>query len=427
MHLLHIGDDGDFSLAEFYGKQIPTYAILSHTWIATYEEVTFKDIMKGRGKGKAGYGKLNFIAKQAAVDKLEYFWVDTCCIDKASSAELQEAINSMFRWYQNSSKCYVYLADVSSGGPDNVVGGSPNTSSQPWKEAFLRSRWFTRGWTLQELLAPKEVEFFSSEGNFLGDKSTLESDIEKITKIPMDILQGTYDHLLKYGVDDRLSWAIERQTTREEDAAYSLLGLFDLHIPLLYGEGRNKAFMRLHRERESVIAYEISHNSAKDDVQLESSAGDARSRRPVMQGIPRDAPLKRTASEAFLGSPVSQARKVTIIPSPHVVKQGMDTEEPSHEIAGDPGTDNSVADHIDDNYISQSSHDSTPEAFTSPDADMQAWWDDTIARNMNVSDYYTHVAVLLIKWSDELDDLRTRDEVSKSNIGTFLAYTFSLC
>lgn len=110
MHLLHIGDDGDFSLAEFYGKQIPTYAILSHTWIATYEEVAFKDIMKGRGKGKAGYGKLNFTAKQAAVDKLEYFWVDTCCIINVAPLTMPLASKSC---YQQSRKAFrMFLAGI---------------------------------------------------------------------------------------------------------------------------------------------------------------------------------------------------------------------------------------------------------------------------------------------------------------------------
>ncbi|KAH7392122.1 heterokaryon incompatibility protein-domain-containing protein, partial [Phaeosphaeria sp. MPI-PUGE-AT-0046c] len=251
MHLLYIGDNGAFSLAEFYGKQIPSYAILSHTWIASHEEVTFKDITKGRGQRKAGYGKLNFIAKQATADNLRYFWVDTCCIDKASSAELQEAINSMFLWYQKSSKCYVYLADVTSGTPSNIAHDRMVSSHQSWKPAFLQSRWFTRGWTLQELLAPRTVQFFSSEGNLLGDKISLWSDIEKVTEIPLDVLQGDYAYLLRYPLEKRLSWAAERETTREEDAAYSLLGLFNLHIPLLYGEGRRKAFSRLHRERES--------------------------------------------------------------------------------------------------------------------------------------------------------------------------------
>jgi hypothetical protein len=173
MHLLQIDANDELSLAEFYGKQIPQYAILSHTWIANHEEVTFRDIMEGRGKAKAGYEKLRFIAKQATLDGLHYFWVDTCCIDKGSSAELQEAINSMFRWYQKSKICYVYLSDVSSDTSSSLTNTLSVSLHQSWRPAFLRSRWFTRGWTLQELLAPQSLQFFSREGTLLGDKMSL--------------------------------------------------------------------------------------------------------------------------------------------------------------------------------------------------------------------------------------------------------------
>src|SRR5438045_3918289 len=151
MRLLRLEDDGEFSLAECVGRNIPQYGILSHTWRADHEEVTFKDIMKGTGKSKAGYSKIRFCGKQAAEDGLQHFWVDTCCIDKSSSAELTEAINSMFRWYKDASKCYVYLSDVSAGDGEQIT----------WESAFQESRWFTRGWTLQELIAPPSVEFFS--------------------------------------------------------------------------------------------------------------------------------------------------------------------------------------------------------------------------------------------------------------------------
>src|SRR6266702_6883395 len=113
MRLLRIEDDGEFSLVEFVGNNIPRYAILSHTWRADDEELTFKDLVEGTGKSKVGYSKIRFCSTQAAGDDLQFFWVDTCCIDKSSSAELSEAINSMFRWYRNAAKCYVYLSDVS--------------------------------------------------------------------------------------------------------------------------------------------------------------------------------------------------------------------------------------------------------------------------------------------------------------------------
>ena len=246
MRLLKLKDDGEFSLIEFIGDKIPRYAILSHTWGADSEEVTFKDLMEGTGKGKAGYQKIRFCGEQAATDGLQYFWVDTCCIDKLSSAELSEAINSMFRWYHNAGKCYVYLSDVSISG--SIKNGQfPRT----WEPAFQKSRWFTRGWTLQELIAPASVEFFSVEGERLGNKKSLERQIHEITGITAQALQGS--PLYYFSVHERMSWAAKRETKREEDVAYSLLGIFNIHMPLIYGEGQKKALVRLHKEiRESL-------------------------------------------------------------------------------------------------------------------------------------------------------------------------------
>jgi hypothetical protein len=242
MRLLKHEDDGEFSPIEFFGDKIPRYAILSHTWAADNKEVTFKDLVEGTGKGKDGYTKILFCGKQAAKDGLQYFWIDTCCIDKSSSAELSEAINSMFRWYHDAAKCYVYLSDVS------MYGFIKNNQSyhRTWELAFNHSRWFTRGWTLQELIAPTTVEFFSMEGQRIGDKKSLEQQIHKITGIAVQALQGS--SLSQFSVNDRLSWAAKRKTKREEDAAYSLLGIFDIHMPLIYGEGRKKALVRLLKE-----------------------------------------------------------------------------------------------------------------------------------------------------------------------------------
>jgi Heterokaryon incompatibility protein (HET) len=244
MRLLQLEDDGEFSLVEYVGKNAPRYAILSHTWGVDHEEVTFRDLTEGTGKNKAGYRKLTFCAKQAAHDGLQFFWVDTCCIDKSSSAELSEAINSMFQWYHRADKCYVYLSVVSIGGP--VQGDL--SSQQTWKAAFQRSRWFTRGWTLQELLAPKSVEFYSTDGEQLGNKISLVQEIHDTTGISVQALEGS--PLSQFSVGERISWAERRETKREEDAAYSLLGIFDIHMPLLYGEGREKAFARLQKEIE---------------------------------------------------------------------------------------------------------------------------------------------------------------------------------
>ncbi|RDW82406.1 hypothetical protein BP6252_03518 [Coleophoma cylindrospora] len=237
MRLLRNNNNSKFSLAEDFGDKIPCYAILSHTWGMETEEVTFKDVIEGTGEHKDGYKKIRFCAQQAANDGLEYFWVDTCCIDKSSSAELQESINSMFRWYQDASRCYVYLSDVSTDDCDHT-----NPALQPWQQ----SRWFTRGWTLQELIAPRSVEFFCSKGKRLGDKNSLEQQLSRITGIPVQALQGT--NLSMFSVKDRLSWAETRTTKKEEDKAYSLFGLFDIHMSLLYGEGEQKALDRLKDE-----------------------------------------------------------------------------------------------------------------------------------------------------------------------------------
>jgi hypothetical protein len=203
------------------------------------DEVTFKDLMEGTGKNKAGYDKIRFCAKQAASDSLQYFWVDTCCIDKSSSAELTEAINSMFRWYRDATKCYVYLSDV----PAREHDVSDHNSPLAWEVSLMRSRWFTRGWTLQELIAPASVEFFSRQGDLLGSKMSLERHIHERTGIAAEALRG--NPLSYFTAKERMSWAAGRQTKREEDGAYSLLGIFDIHMSLIYGEGRKNAFNRL--------------------------------------------------------------------------------------------------------------------------------------------------------------------------------------
>jgi len=148
----------------------------------------------------------------------------------------------MFRWYRKAARCYVYLSDVSVRDSDK-----DNQFSQfTWESAFRKSRWFTRGWTLQELIAPASVEFFSLEGKRLGDKKSLQRQIHEITGIAVQALQGC--PLSQFTITERMSWAENRETRREEDGAYSLLGIFDIHMPLIYGEGRKKAFIRLKEE-----------------------------------------------------------------------------------------------------------------------------------------------------------------------------------
>lgn len=239
MRLLEIHAKDSLSLVDVTGRDIPRYAILSHTWGHDYEEVTFDDLSKGVGTSKPGFRKLAFCAEQADKDGLRYFWVDTCCIDKTNSTELTEAINSMFKWYRNASKCYAYLSDV----PVNNRGRLDLLSNRSWDDLFRNSRWFTRGWTLQELLAPTSVEFFSSDGRQMGSRNSLRREIHDITGIPTQALQGR--PLSQFDIKERLSWVEGRETKREEDMAYSLLGIFGVFIPLIYGEGRENAFHRL--------------------------------------------------------------------------------------------------------------------------------------------------------------------------------------
>jgi hypothetical protein len=236
MRLLEYNNDGEFSLTEFFDN-IPPYAILSHTWGP--EEVTFGDMVEGNRTSKTGFDKIRFCGEQARRDGLHYLWVDTCCINKSSSAELAEAINSMFRWYRNAAKCYVFLIDV----PRNTVESKDQSHPLPWESAFRESRWFQRGWTLQELIAPASVEFFSKYWESLGDKKSLERLICEITGIPSKALRGS--PLADFSVTERKLWAETRQTTREEDMAYSLLGIFEVYMPLIYSEGRANAVERL--------------------------------------------------------------------------------------------------------------------------------------------------------------------------------------
>ncbi|KAK0657828.1 heterokaryon incompatibility protein-domain-containing protein, partial [Cercophora newfieldiana] len=245
----------------------PLYAILSHTWGP--EEVLYDDAREGpvklRACSKKGLRKVLKSADIARNDGYQYVWIDTCCIDKSSSAELSEAINSMFSWYRKAHICYAFLEDYTHRG---------NTKQ-------LASRWFTRGWTLQELIAPLDVQFYDSSWTWFGDKQFLSADIARITTIDERLLKFTItrspqcdnknEHqdvpeeikacricrqealpastrlIQAYSISTKMSWAAARETTRVEDIAYCMMGIFDVNMPLLYGEGI-KAFRRLQEE-----------------------------------------------------------------------------------------------------------------------------------------------------------------------------------
>jgi hypothetical protein len=222
---------------EFFSQNLPEYAILSHTW--EKEEVTLQDMISGCATEKKGWAKIIGSCKKALADGFRYCWIDTCCIDKASSAELSEAINSMYKWYEGSCICYVYLSDVSEDSKKlfcHSVGA---------KSSFDLTRWFKRGWTLQELIAPVVVEFYNVKWQFIGTKRSLQRHITMITGIDIAVLGGASPR--SCDIATRMSWASRRQTTRIEDQSYCLLGLFGVNMPLLYGEGQ-KAFLRLQEE-----------------------------------------------------------------------------------------------------------------------------------------------------------------------------------
>ena len=226
MRLLHTED---LRFEEFFDSQVPEYAVLSHRW--GKQEVTFQDFEVAKTQAWPGFMKISDCCSFAKSRGFTWVWIDTCCIDKKSSAELSEAINSMFRLYKEARECYAYLSDVQGG------------QSSDLKSSFAQSAWWTRGWTLQELLAPSRVIFLDCDWNLIGEKNQLLEEVSAITGIAMLYLHEIH----AASVATKMSWISRRKTSRVEDMAYCLLGLFDVHMPLLYGEGR-KAFLRLELE-----------------------------------------------------------------------------------------------------------------------------------------------------------------------------------
>ena len=316
--------DGEAELVEFVDERsLPPYAILSHTWAD--EEVFFHDIAFGpdheivpskasqraqhrRSRTqsepsrplephvKAGWNKVLNTCLQACRDGFEYVWIDTCCIDKSSSAELSEAINSMYRWYEMAEVCYVHLdgcalcpavaaglvstklevlakkrrdkavnrRDLKGSGTDFEIARDALTLDHCTRNRLRRCRWFTRGWTLQELLAPPETQFFDQDWRFIARSRHIIPTLHSITQIPSTVLRREPSRPLNsFSIAQRMYWASKRSTTRIEDRAYCLLGLFDVSMPLLYGEGR-RAFKRFQEEiakvssDHSIYAWEVS-------------------------------------------------------------------------------------------------------------------------------------------------------------------------
>lgn len=233
---------------EFLATEKPPYAILSHTW--SNQEVTYDEALNlsQETRRKAGFQKIEGCCDIAREYGLSYTWVDSCCIDKRSSAELSEAINSMYRWYCDAEVCFVYLADVHPAPIDGETHGSADQI-----QAFKGSRWFSRGWTLQELIAPRKRLFLSNDWSLIrfstdrNEKYSPDELIASVTGISLGVFQHR-ENLSKLCVAERMSWASRRETTREEDIAYCLMGIFNVNMPILYGEGSRKAFRRLQEE-----------------------------------------------------------------------------------------------------------------------------------------------------------------------------------
>jgi hypothetical protein len=222
--------------ADYFTKTpIPRYAILSHTWGVDEEELTFEDIKNGTGYSKTGYAKISFCIEQCKKDFVEYFWLDTACIDKRNSSELSESIISMYRWYKGAEKCYVYLTSTQDS---NILRQDLSPSID-----LPEASWWRRGWTLQELLAPEYVEFFSVDGTSLGEKRSLTRPIHAATGLPITALTR-YRHV-DQTIEERLTWAARRVTKRPEDMSYCLQGILDVILPPLYGEGPERAQRRL--------------------------------------------------------------------------------------------------------------------------------------------------------------------------------------
>lgn len=235
-------DVNTLQLSSFDG-QLPKYAIASHRW--TDEETSFDEFKRGRNTDKAGYNKVvqfcTFVQKYHR--DIEWLWIDTCCIDKKSSSELSESINSMFRWYAEADLCFAYLQDVLPWG----------TGIDAVYESCMSSEWFGRGWTLQELLAPQTVIFLTQDWKAFGKKGPgysdllhLELSISDLTGIPPSVLFN-YENISSCSDDQKWTWVEGRVTKRDEDMAYCLLGIFDVNMDLRYGEGGG-AIERLREE-----------------------------------------------------------------------------------------------------------------------------------------------------------------------------------
>ncbi|SCO30830.1 related to beta transducin-like protein [Fusarium fujikuroi] len=280
MRLLHTKSQKLFEASDV-PVPFPPYAILSHTWISPKDEITYQD-MKTRTEDikknvykQKGWSKLKDYCDRACKDGWEWAWMDTCCIDKTNPADTQEAIHAMFRWYQNAGVCYAYLSDVGFVSPSEAtdLDSSMNNLRTAVRNEFIGAKWFTRGWTLQELLAPHYLIFVDRQWHHMGTRESWALEIEKASKIEARHLNAfNPTDFVSCSTAMRFSWASGRETTVEEDESYSLLSLFGISLPLIYGEGGRQAFNRLQRQLihvyhdDSVFAWKSSQPDPKPGI-----------------------------------------------------------------------------------------------------------------------------------------------------------------
>lgn len=309
------------TLETFEHSEAPPYAILSHTW--GDDEVLFQDFLLPHVReAKHGWRKIELTCRQAAADGLSHAWVDSCCINKESSSELSESINSMFRWYAHSRHCYVFLSDYH----------LPPNSEGPHLRA---SKWFTRGWTLQELIAPPRLSFFDADWKFIGTKRDLAQDVTECTRIDLSILTATSVEDIRIGLDEctvakRMSWAARRQTKRPEDLAYCLLGVFDLSMPMLYGEGE-RAFTRLQemiiQETNDMSIFAWQTSSEMDPA---TQFSELREGGMGYRGI-----LAKRPAEFYIGHLIIPSQFPTVVPEYAVTNKGLRIDVKLRQIAPD--------------------------------------------------------------------------------------------
>ncbi|KAK7963351.1 HET domain-containing protein [Apiospora saccharicola] len=327
-------DARKIELVEFIEESAPVYAILSHRW--EDDEVALQEIQElnrrqwskafsqtaNAIRAKQGYVKLKRFAELALQHGYNYVWVDTCCIDKTSSAELSEAINSMYRWYQNAAVCYAYLSDVKYGYQD--------AAGSAFHRLCSKSLWFSRGWTLQELVAPSSVMFYGADWKYLGskdDEAGIRAALRDITGINIRVLDGSM-RISDVSIAERMKWASKRRTSRPEDMAYSLLGLFDVNMPLLYGEGGVKAFIRLQEEilrssnDHTIFAWRLPSAEAQESKEFH---GLLASNPDCFHGVKAYRPLPPAMSQmSTTWTTTNQGMHLSILLQPDVIGTSKD-------------------------------------------------------------------------------------------------------